>query len=297
VVKLIQIKEGKKMKRTGMIFLFFVFFLGITVIPAASEPTLEKIKNSGVFTIGVRNASPPFSFINRQNERVGFSNDLAMLVHKNIEKKLGKAVKLEMKETSPNTRIPLLTSLAVDLVTETMTDTRARRDSVDFSLTYFVTGAQFIVKKGSPIKGAGDIDGKRIGTQQGSTNERVLREKYPQAVLVTFPDQAAAFMALQQGKLDAYCNDGIQLWGLKYKAANPNQWEVVGNFISYEPYGMAMRKNDSDFRQVVNVALMEAIEGDEYFRLYDKWFGPKSDFPYPLNPLVKTFLLYQVVPK
>jgi len=285
------------MKRAGMIVLLSVFLLGIMVVAVAAEPTLEKIKNSGVFTIGVRNASPPFSFINKQNERVGFSNDLAVLMHKNIEKKLGKTIKLEMKETSPNTRIPLLTSMAVDLVTETMTDTRARRESVDFSLTYFVTGAQFIVKKGSPIKGAGEIAGKRIGTQQGSTNERVLREKYPQAVLVTFPDQAAAFMALQQGKLDAYCNDGIQLWGLKYKSANPDQWEVVGDYISYEPYGMAMRKNDSDFRQVVNVSLMEAIEGGEYFKLYDKWFGPKSDVPYPLSPQIKTFLFYQVVPK
>lgn len=285
------------MKRAGMIVLLSVFLLGIMVVAVAAEPTLEKIKNSGVFTIGVRNASPPFSFINKQNERVGFSNDLAVLMHKNIEKKLGKTIKLEMKETSPNTRIPLLTSMAVDLVTETMTDTRARRESVDFSLTYFVTGAQFIVKKGSPIKGGGEIAGKRIATQQGSTNERVLREKYPQAVLVTFPDQAAAFMALQQGKLDAYCNDGIQLWGLKYKSANPDQWEVVGDYISYEPYGMAMRKNDSDFRQVVNVTLMEAIEGGEYFKLYDKWFGPKSDVPYPLSPQVKTFLFYQVVPK
>jgi polar amino acid transport system substrate-binding protein len=285
------------MKRAGMIGLLSVFLLGILVVAAAAESTLEKIRNSGVFTIGVRNASPPFSFINKRNERAGFSNDLAMLVHKNIEKKLGKSIKLEMKETSPNTRIPLLSSMAVDLVTETMTDTRARRESVDFSLTYFVTGAQFIVKKGSPIKGAGDIAGKRVGTQQGSTNERVLREKYPQAVLVTFPDQAAAFMALQQGKLDSYCNDGIQLWGLKYKSANPDQWEVVGDYISYEPYGMAMRKNDSDFRQVVNVALMEAIEGDEYFRLYDKWFGPKSEVPYPLSPQVRTFLFYQVVPK
>ena len=285
------------MKRAGMIVLLSVFLLGIMVVAVAAEPTLEKIKNSGVFTIGVRNASPPFSFINKQNERVGFSNDLAVLMHKNIEKKLGKTIKLEMKETSPNTRIPLLTSMAVDLVTETMTDTRARRESVDFSLTYFVTGAQFIVKKGSPIKGGGEIAGKRIGTQQGSTNERVLREKYPQAVLVTFPDQAAAFMALQQGKLDSYCNDGIQLWGLKYKSANPDQWEVVGDYISYEPYGMAMRKNDSDFRQVVNVSLMEAIEGGEYFKLYDKWFGPKSDVPYPLSPQIKTFLFYQVVPK
>ncbi len=285
------------MKRIGFIFLLAIFVLGIPRMPAAAEPTLDKIKNSGVFAIGVRNASPPFAFINKQNERAGFSIDLAKLIHKNIEKKLGKTIKLEMKETAPATRIPLLTSMAVDLITETMTDTRARRDSVDFSLTFFVTGAQFIVKKGSLIKGAQDIAGKRIGTQQGSTNERVLREKYPQAVLVTFPDQAAAFLALQQGKLDAYCNDGIQLWGLKYKSPNPDQWEVVGDYISYEPYGMAMRKNDSDFRQVVNVALMEAIEGGEYFKLYDKWFGAKSDVPYPMDPQAKSFLMLQIVPK
>jgi len=285
-------------KRYGIIFLLVMLVLSFTGIAAAqAQSTMEKIKNSGVFTIGVRPASPPFSFINKQNERVGFSNELGMLVHKGLEKKLGKTIKLEMKETTPATRIPLLTSMAVDLVTETMTDTRARRDSVDFSITYFVTGAQLIVKKGSPIKGAQDIAGKRIGTQQGSTNERVLREKYSKAELVTFPDQAAAFMALQQGKLDAYCNDGIQLWGLKYKTPNPDQWEVVGNYISYEPYGMAMRKNDSDFRAVVNNALMEAIEGGVYFKLYDKWFGPKSDVPYPMAQSTKDFLLLQVVPK
>ena len=286
------------MKRFGQILLIGLLVAGISGVAfGQASPTLDKIKNSGVFTLGVRNGSPPFSFINRQNERAGFSNDLAELVHKAIEKKLGKSIKLEMKETSPSTRIPLLTSQAVDLVTETMTDTRARRESVDFSLTFFVTGAQFIVKKGSPIKGSQDIAGKRIGTQQGSTNERVLREKYSKAELVTFPDQAAAFMALQQGKVDAYCNDGIQLWGLKYKSGNPDQWEVVGDYISYEPYGMAMRKNDSDFRAVVNAALMEAMEGGEYFKVYEKWFGPKSDVPYPMTPDVKAFLLYQVVPK
>ena len=286
------------MKRFGQILLIGLLVVGISGVAfGQGSPTLDKIKNSGVFTLGVRNGSPPFSFINKQNERAGFGNDLGMLVHKAIEKKLGKSIKLEMKETSPSTRIPLLTSQAVDLITETMTDTRARRESIDFSITYFVTGAQFIVKKGSPIKGSQDIAGKRIGTQQGSTNERVLREKYSKAELVTFPDQAGAFMALQQGKVDAYCNDGIQLWGLKYKSGNPDQWEVVGNYISYEPYGMAMRKNDSDFRAVVNAALMEAIEGGEYFQLYDKWLGPKSDVPYPMAPDVKAFLLYQVVPK
>ncbi len=286
------------MKRFGMVLVVVGLIVAFAVGASAQCPsTLDKIKNSGVFTIGVRNGSPPFSFINKQNERAGFSNDLAELIHKALEKKLGKQIKLEMKESLPATRIPLLTSSSVDLITETMTDTRPRRDSVDFSLTFFVTGADFIVKKGSPIKGTKDIGGKRIANQQGSTNERILREKYPQAVSVTFPDQAAAFMALQQGKVDAYCNDAIQLWGLKYKSANPDQWEVLNDWISYEPYGFAMRKNDSDFRAVVNNALMDAIEGGEYFKLYEKWFGSKSEVPYPMSQAFKTFLLYQVMPK
>jgi len=96
--------------------------------------------------------------------------------------------------------------------------------------------------------------------------------------------------------LDAYTNDGIQLWGLKYKAPNPDDWEVVGEWYTYEPYGMAMRRNDSDFRQVVNVSLMEAIEGGEYFKLYDKWFGPETETPCPLSPEAKTFLIMEVVP-
>jgi ABC-type amino acid transport substrate-binding protein len=168
---------------------------------------------------------------------------------------------------------------------------------VDFSLTFFVTGAQFLVKEGSPIRGIQDIAGKRVSSQQGSTNERIIRERVPQAQLVLFPDQAAAFTALVQGRVDTYTNDGIQLAGLKAKAANPAEWKIVGDFYSYEPYGMAMRKNDSDFRAVVNNALMEAIEGGEYFNLYDKWFGPKGELPYPVTDDVKSFLMYQVVPK
>ena len=271
--------------------------LGLAVTGWAAESTLEKINRTGVFTVGARTGSPPFAYINKQNEWVGFSIDLARLVHKNIEKKLGKSIKFELKESAPATRIPLLSSVAVDLLPGTMTDTRPRRDSVDFSLTFFVTGAQFLVKEGSPIRGIQDIAGKRVSTQQGSTNERIIRERVPQAQLVLFPDQAAAFTALVQGRVDTYTNDGIQLAGLKVKAPNPAEWKIVGDFYSYEPYGMAMRKNDSDFRAVVNNALMEALEGGEYFKLYDKWFGPKGELPYPLTDDVKSFLMYQVVPK
>ena len=284
------------MKRFGFFWMVAMLILGLAGISAA-QPTLEKIKSSGVFTVGTRSGSPPFGYINKQNEWVGFSVDLARLVHKNIEKKLGQSVKFELKESTPATRIPLLSSMAVDLIAGTMTDTRPRRESVDFSLTFFVTGAQFMVKKGSPIREIKDIAGRRIGAQQGSTNERELRARYPQAVLVVFPDQPAGFTAMTQGKVDAYTNDGIQLWGLKMKAPKPDEWEIVGEWYTYEPYGFAMRKNDSDFRHVVNVALMEAIEGGEYFKLYDKWFGLNGEVPYPLSPEAKRFLEMQVVPK
>ena len=274
-----------------------MLILGLAAASWAGESTLEKINRTGVFTVGTRTASPPFGYINKQNEWVGFSIDLAKLVHRNIEKKLNKSIKFELKESTPATRIPLLSSMAVDLIAGTMTDTRPRRDSVDFSLTFFVTGAQFMVKEGSPIRGIQDITGKRVGAQQGSTNERIVRERVPQAQLVVFPDQPSAFTALVQGRVDTYTNDGIQLAGLIVKAPNPAEWKIVGDFYSYEPYGMAMRKNDSDFRAVVNNALMEAIEGGEYFTLYDKWFGPKGELPYPMTDDVKKFLMYQVVPK
>lgn len=289
--------------RRSLASLLALALLASTVTPAlaqapAAQGTLERISQSGTLTIGTRTGSPPFAYVNAKNEWVGFSIDLVEeLVKPALEKKLGKTIKVEKKESTPPTRIPLLSSNAVDLIAGTMTDTRTRRDSVDFSITFFVTGAQFLVKKGSKIRSIKDIDGKRIAAQQGSTNARIIREKAPKAQLREFPDQPAAFQSLLQGQVDAYTNDGIQLAGLKAKAANPAQWEVVGDFYSYEPYGMAMRRNDADFRNVVNNSLMEGIESGKYFEIYDRWFGPKGELPYPMSAGVRTFMLYQAVPK
>jgi polar amino acid transport system substrate-binding protein len=275
-----------------------VLAFGTTAPAFAQSATLDKISQSGTLVIGTRTGSPPFAYVNKDNQWVGFSIDLVeQAIVPALAKKLGKEVKVEKKESTPPTRIPLLSSNAVDLIAGTMTDTRARRDSVDFSLTFFVTGAQFLVKKGSPIKGIQNIAGKRIAAQQGSTNARIIRERAPNAQLREFPDQPAAFQALVQGQVDAYTNDGIQLAGLKAKAPKPDDWVIAGDFFSYEPYGMAMRKNDSDFRAVVNNGLMEAIESGKYFELYEKWFGPKGEVPYPLTPENRRFLQLQVVPK
>ena len=282
----------------GLFMVSTLLVAGVGPAGAQQKSTLDKIGESGTLTIGTRTGSPPFGYVNAKNEWVGFSIDLVEeLIKPALEKKLGKTIKVEKKESTPPTRIPLLSSGAVDLIAETMTDTRTRRDSVDFSLTFFVTGAQFLVKKGSPIKGIKNIDGKRIAAQQGSTNARIIREKAPKAVLREFPDQPAAFQALAQGQVDAYTNDGIQLAGLKAKAPNPAQWDIVGDFYSYEPYGMAMRKGDADFRNIVNAGLMEGIESGKFFEIYDKWFGPKGELPYPMSAQVRSFMLLQVVPK
>ena len=128
------------MKRLGIFLMVAVLVLSLAGMSAA-ETTLEKIKRTGVFTVGTRTGSPPFGYINKQNEWVGFSIDLARLVNASLEKKLGQSIKFELKESTPATRIPLLTSMAVDLIAGTMTITRARRESVDFSLIFFGTGA------------------------------------------------------------------------------------------------------------------------------------------------------------
>jgi ABC-type amino acid transport substrate-binding protein len=271
----------------------------IAAAPAGrAQSTLEKIDKSGTLVIGTRTGSPPFAYVNQKNEWVGFSIDLVeRAVVPALSKKFNKAIKVEKKESAPATRIPLLTSNAVDLIAETMTDTQARRDTVDFSITFFATGAQFLVRKGSPVKGIQTIAGKRIAAQQGSTNAKIIRERVPTAKLVEFPDQPAAFQALAQKQVEAYTNDGIQLAGLRAKAPKPDEWAVVGEFFSYEPYGMAMRKNDSDFRQAVNVGLMDAITSGLYFEIYEKWFGAKGEVPYPLGAETKRFLEMQVVPK
>lgn len=286
------------MKRP-LVFIWLAVIFCVGNVPlVGAENTLAKIDKSGNLTIGTRRGSPPFAYVNPNNEWVGFSIDLVeKAIITALNKKLNKQIKLERKESTPQTRIPLLTANAVDLIAETMTDTQSRRESVDFSLTFFVTGAQFLVKKGSPIKGIQSIANQRIAAQQGSTNAKIIRARVPNAKLLEFPDQPAAFQALAQGQVQAYTNDGIQLAGLRAKAPKPDDWAIVGEFFSYEPYGMAMRKNDSDFRHVINVGLMDAIESGLYFQLYEKWFGPKGEVPYPLPAETKRFLQMQVVPK
>jgi putative glutamine transport system substrate-binding protein len=147
------------------------------------------------------------------------------------------------------------------------------------------------VKKGSSIKGINDLAGKRVAALERSTYARIIREQVPKAILLEFPDQPDALRALVQGKVDAYTSDGIQLHGLKRKAPDLNAYDVVGRFYTKEPYAMAMRKGDDAFRGVVDGGLRTLLESGQYFAIYEKWFGPKSEAPYPLTPEAREYLL------
>ena len=266
-----------------------------TAVPSMTETTLAKVGRTGVLVIGTRTSSPPFAYVNRSNEWVGLSIDLVEQgVLPAVSRKVGKPVKLEKRESTPATRLKLLLVRNVDLIAETMTDAPQRRADFDFSLTFFLTGGQFLVKQGSPIKGIDDIGGKRVGAVEGSTYARIIREQAPKAVLLEFSEQAAAVRALVQGRVDAYTSDGAQLYGIKYKTPDLKDFEVVGSPFTREPLAMAFRKSDHAFGEVVNSGLRNLLESGKYFEIYEKWFGPKSETPYPMTAEAKEYLMAQL---
>jgi putative glutamine transport system substrate-binding protein len=266
-----------------------------TATSPLTETTLEKVARTGVLLVGARLSSPPFAYVNRNNEWVGFSIDLVEKgVIPAVSAKVGKPVKIETRESSPATRVTLLVSRNADLIAETMTNAPQRRADVEFSLTFFLTGGQFLVKKGSPIKGIDDIAGKRVAAIERSTYARIIREQVPKATLRLFPEQPEAVDALVHGKVDTYTSDGVQLYGLKSKMPDLKGYDVVGGFYTREPYAMAMRKGDRAFKEVVDAGLQTLLESGAYFEIYERWFGPTSEMPYPMTPAVREYLLAQL---
>jgi len=228
--------------------------------------------------------------------------DLAKEIHKAVEKKLGKSVKLTFKPVNPKTRIPLVANRTIDMVCGSSTHTVPRDEVVDFSITVFLTGTRLLVPKGSPVKDFEDLANRRVGAARGSTNEAAVRMANeagtisPPAKLMVFDEHTKGFLALRQGKIDAYCTDGSLLAGMKKKAPNPEKWEVVGRLLTFDPYAFIVPENDSNFRDLVNFTLIELINSGKFFKLYEKWMGPKGEVPIPMTDEYKTLLKLQAWP-
>lgn len=274
--------------------------LGVLCLPsrgASAETVLERVNRSGKLTVGAPKSSIPFAYINEKKEWVGFSLDLVREIQGRLEKKLSKRIALELKEVTPKNRFALVENGTIDIECGSTTYTRSRDAIVDFSINFFYTGSQLLVKKGSFISSLDDLAGKRVGATEGTTNAEIIRAKQPQAELVLFPDHTQGFAALQQGRIDAYSTDGIILVGLAAKAPNPADFDVV-DFFSSEPYSCVLPEDDSKWRDFVNHTFMELIESDRYFAIYDKWFGEQGVVRYPMPPAVRLYMvLFQVMPE
>ena len=210
------------MKQCAAVWLVGVLLFGAAT-PVLAETVLEKISRTAVLTAGARGNTIPFAFINEKNEWIGFAIDLLEAIRARLEKKLGKPIKLEKKEVGgdPAIRIRLVANRTIDVECAVTTYTRGRDQTVDFSIPFFFTGAQLLVKKGSGIKSLTDVAGKRVGAAEGTTNEKALRASQPKADVVTFQDHPPRLPRLEQGRIVAYVSDGILLAGLAAKAKNP----------------------------------------------------------------------------
>ena len=273
-----------------------ILLLG-SAMPVWAETVLEKIRRTGVLAAGTRNSSIPFAYINEKNDWVGFSIDLLEAIRARLEKNLSRQIKLEKKEVTPENRIELVAKRVVDVECSSTTYTKGRDAIVDFSIHFFFTGDQLLVKRGSGVKDVADVAGKRVGILRGATAEKNLRAVQPKAEIIPFGDNGAVFLALEQGRIVAYANDGILLAGLASRATNPKEYEVVGRFFSNEPYACMVPENDSKWRDFVNHTFMELIESGKYFALYDKWLGERGIVPYPMTPQVRSYILMQSMPE
>jgi len=259
----------------------------------APEPvdTLKRIKDSGAITIGVREASVPFSYIDAQKQPQGYSIDLCLKVADAVKTEL-KMPRLDVRfvpVTSGN-RIAMVKDGKVDLECGSTTNTRDRQKDVAFAYTTFVAGLKMLAKKSSNITSVEDLRGKTVVVTKGTTSEKMLKQLNDDRVLkltiLETTDHNESFAAVADGRAVAFPMDDILLYGLISKAAKPDDFAVVGRYLSVEPYGIMLRKDDQPFERIVDKTLNELFQSGEVRRIYARWFST-SQLTVPMNQYLK----------
>ncbi|MDJ0712783.1 MAG: amino acid ABC transporter substrate-binding protein [Prochloraceae cyanobacterium] len=276
-------------------FLAFVFSIFLQSSSLA-ETTIERIKRTGVIRAGAWKDAEPFGYVNEKGKWVGYGIDMMTVVKSQLEKALKKPLKLELIEVNTQNRFDLVMDGKVDISCGPTTFTWNREKYVDFSLSYFVTGTQLLVKKGTKLDSLKDLRSLRIGVERNTTTENVLKVLDTRLNLVTVANGKDGFSQLQQGKIDVYAGDGILLEALKQRATKPDTWEIVppDDLISRESYACLLRENDSNWRDFVNYSILRAIQGyliedPEFKQMFDGWFGESGVVPYSQEVLTNHF--------
>lgn len=268
-----------RLKRLVTPLLAIVLMLGAAGASSAEEltGTLKKIKENGLIIVGHRESSVPFSYYDNQQKVVGYSQDYSDLIVEAVKKRLDMpnlTVKL-VPITSQN-RIPLLQNGTYDFECGSTTNNMDRQRQVDFSNTVFIVGTRLIVDKNSNIKDFADLKGKNVAVTSGTTSEKMLNimnEKNNMGIrVISLKDHGDAFRTVEAGRAVAFFIDDALLAGERAKARNPEQWIIVGTPQSYEAYGCMVRKDDEQFKKLVDETIAQAQTSGVAVKSYEKWF-------------------------
>jgi ABC-type amino acid transport substrate-binding protein len=251
--------------------------LAATPVFSQSTSTLDKIKASGQISVGYRESSVPFSYLDGSGQPTGFGWEICNKVVDQVKKSTGRAdLKVTPLAVTSQNRIPLLQNGTLDIECGSTTNNSERGKQVSFAINYFYTGTRFLVAADSGLKSLADLKGKRVVSTTGTTNFQIIRNLNAQQglniELLGARDHSDSFLYVQQNRAAAFAMDDILLYGLKAGAVNPAQWAVVGEPIQVEPYAIMVRKDDPSFKAMVDGTLSDLMKSGEFETLYKKWF-------------------------
>jgi ABC-type amino acid transport substrate-binding protein len=293
------------MRRAGIAFLV-VLVVGHAAAAQQLTGTLKQVKSTGSITLGYRESSIPFSYLTKGGVPIGYSIDLCKEVVDELAAELdGMTIAVKYKPVTSETRIPALVAGEIDLECGSTTSNFERKKLVAFSPVFFVSGTKLLVKRASPIASYRDLRGKTVAVTAGTTNEaavKALSEKQKLDIkFVTGKDHAASFAILAAGGADAFATDDALLYGLVATTRTAAEYHVVGEFLSYDPYGLMFRRNDPDFAAVVERTFTRLAQSRELVQLYNTWFlrrlptGERLDLP--MSPQLEEFFRVLGVPE
>lgn len=273
-----------------------VLLLNTSVLAADLTGTLKRIKDTGVIKLGYLPESIPFSFVDADGKPIGYSPELCLRAATGVQEQLGlQKLDVQWVPVTLETRFDAIKTGAIDLECGITTNTLSRQKEVDFSLMTWVDGANFLVRDSSAYRTLSDLAGKKIAVVPNTTTLEVLKQalekSYISAEIVLVKSHLEGLDGLNKGTIDAYASDQTVLIGLGVAISKTLKVRIGDKNLSYEPYGLMLRKNDQDFRQAVNTVLARLYRSGQIVQIYDRWFGKlgkRSEFiamMYLLNSL------------
>ncbi len=252
----------------------------LCALPAGGQEltgTLKKIKDSRAVVIGYRESSLPFSYLNAARRPIGYSIDLCLEIVEEAKDTLGiDDLAVKYVPVTPDNRIDMVASGKVDLECGSTTANRERQKRIAFSPVIFVSGTKLMVRRPVKIRSYLDLKGKTVAVTSGTTNQaamKVLSDKHKLDIrFLVAKDHAASFSLVEQGKADAFATDDVLLYGFIATSGRAKEFTVIGDFLSYDPYGIMYRKDDRDFDAVVKSAFERLATSRELEQIYNKWF-------------------------